>query len=88
MLKTTASKLKAKLGQYMRAVRSGKEVLVTDRDQPVAKLIPFRKGETQEVLVLSHPKDPTALPLGKVRLRPIPYQGTQSLELLLEDRRR
>ena len=39
------SKLKANLSEYLLKVKSGEEVVVTDRGRPVAKIIPFRKGE-------------------------------------------
>jgi prevent-host-death family protein len=40
-MKTTAvSKLKASLSEYLRSVKAGEEVLVTERGRPVAKLTP------------------------------------------------
>lgn len=87
--KTSASRLKARMGQYMRAVRAGEEVVVTDRDQPVARLVPFKDASSQaEELPIVQPKDPGAPPLGKVQLRAIRYRGRSTTDLLLEDRRR
>ncbi|HSM92038.1 MAG TPA: type II toxin-antitoxin system prevent-host-death family antitoxin [Anaeromyxobacteraceae bacterium] len=88
--KTSASKLKARMGRYMRAVRAGEEVVVTDRDQPIARLVPFREGAaaSRDELPIVQPKDPTAPPLGKVRLRAIKYRGRSTTERLLEDRER
>ncbi|HEY7316680.1 MAG TPA: type II toxin-antitoxin system prevent-host-death family antitoxin [Candidatus Binatia bacterium] len=40
MKTTTVSKLKASLSEYLRLVKSGEEVLVTERGRPVAKLTP------------------------------------------------
>jgi prevent-host-death family protein len=37
---TTVSKLKASLSEYLRLVKAGEEVLVTERGRPVAKLTP------------------------------------------------
>ena len=37
---TTVSKLKASLGEYLRRVKAGEEVLVTERGRPIAKLTP------------------------------------------------
>ncbi len=34
------SKLKASLSEYLKRVKSGEEVLVTERGKPVAKLVP------------------------------------------------
>lgn len=47
MKRTSISKLKAKLSQYLDAVRGGEEILVTDRGRPVARLAPVR-GEAEE----------------------------------------
>ena len=40
MKTTTVSKLKASLSEYLRSVKAGEEVLVTERGRPIAKLIP------------------------------------------------
>ena len=89
-LRTSSSRLKAKLGQYMRVVRSGKEVVVTDRDEPVARLIPYREqppvaGAEPQV---AQPRDPGAPPLGEVAVQAIRYRGRSTISLLLEDRSR
>jgi prevent-host-death family protein len=87
--RTSASKLKARMGQYMRAVRAGEEVVVTDRDQPVAKLVPFKAGPPmREDLPIVQPKDPGAPALAKVEVRPIRYRGRSTTALLAEDRGR
>ena len=40
MKTTTVSKLKASLSEYLRSVKAGEEVLITERGRPVAKLTP------------------------------------------------
>jgi len=40
MKTTSVSKLKASLSEYLRQVRAGEEVLVTERGRPIAKLTP------------------------------------------------
>jgi prevent-host-death family protein len=87
MMKTSATQFKAKLGQYMRAVRAGNEVVVTDRDQPVARLIPFR-AEPAPALATAAAADVGAPPLGKLRVRGISYRGPGTTELLRRDRDR
>jgi prevent-host-death family protein len=89
-IRTSASRLKAKMGQYMRAVRAGKEVLVTDRDEPVARLVPVRGAPREErgEPEVERPRDPAAPPLGLVEVRPIRYRGRPTAALLAEDRRR
>lgn len=40
MKTTTVSRLKASLSEYLRSVKAGEEVLITERGRPVAKLTP------------------------------------------------
>jgi len=40
MKTTTVSKLKASLSEYLRSVKAGEEVLITERGRPVAKITP------------------------------------------------
>lgn len=46
-MKSTASDLKAHLGRYMKAVRRGEEITITDRDELVAKLVPYAANTTR-----------------------------------------
>ena len=46
MKTTTVSKLKASLSEYLRQVKAGEEVLVTERGRPIAKLAPTVISET------------------------------------------
>lgn len=88
-MKTTATQLKTKMGRYMREVRAGREVVITDRGVTVARLVPFDElPAPAEPLPLSQPRDPDAPRLGALRLRPIRARGTHSTELLHEDRQR
>ena len=44
-MKTAAvAQLKAELSRYLRMVRSGEEILVTDRHVPIARLVPVEAG--------------------------------------------
>ncbi len=89
-LRTSSSRLKAKLGQYMRAVRAGGEVVVTDRDEPVARLVPFaeRPGAAEEEPAIAQPREPGAPPLGEIEVKAIRYRGRSTTALLEEDRKR
>lgn len=88
MIKTSASKFKANLGKFMRQVRAGKEVLVTDRDQPVAKLVPITPSAPRPSLPVARPRDPAAPPLGEVEVRGLRHRGTDTTAWLREDRER
>ena len=48
---TTAAvaEFRANLGAHLRAVRAGGEVLILDRGQPVARLVPVVEGEGRSV---------------------------------------
>lgn len=89
MIRTSATQFKAKLGRYMRAVREGNEVVVTDRDQPVARLVPIqRPASAADQVPLATPREPTAPPLGTLRVKSIVYTGPSTLEVLRADRER
>ncbi|MEO6597569.1 MAG: type II toxin-antitoxin system prevent-host-death family antitoxin [Planctomycetota bacterium] len=78
-MKTTAiANLKAKLSHYLRLVKTGEEILITERDVPVAKIVPvtdigselksLRDLERQGLLRLGSgrlPKNFWKLPRGK-----------------------
>lgn len=54
MRTATVSKLKASLSEYLRRVKAGEEVLVTERGRPIARLTPARgvEGLAEHLLAL------------------------------------
>ena len=48
-MRASVSTLKARLSEYLRAVKNGEEVIVTDRGTPVARLAPLEPFEKQDV---------------------------------------
>ena len=89
MTKTSASQLKAKLGKYMRAVRDGHEIVVTDRGTPVARLLPYsQQANPASTIVVAQAREPGAPALGEVTVKAIRYTGRNTTELLHEDRQR
>ncbi|MGB8930288.1 MAG: type II toxin-antitoxin system prevent-host-death family antitoxin [Anaeromyxobacteraceae bacterium] len=88
--RASSSRLKARLGQYMRAVRAGAEIVVTDRDLPVARLVPYvvRDGEPMDPVPVAIPRETGAPEAGRVVVRPIEYRGRSTTRLLEEDRKR
>jgi prevent-host-death family protein len=72
--------LKARLSEHLRAVRKGRTLTVLDRDTPVARIIPY-VAEPIEVRRATRR-------LRDLRLPPRPAAPTDSLAVLLEDRRR
>ena len=94
-MKTAAiAELKARLSSYLRQVKAGHEVLITERGVPVAKIVPLReleqRGSRRERLAREG-----RLILGRGRVRPEllvppkgdPAIGASVLEALLEERR-
>jgi len=93
-MRAGVAELKAGLSRYLERVKAGHEVLVTDRGQPVAKIVPIgtagRRGSRRARLV----REGTLLPgRGRVRaslLRPpagSAAKGRAVLDALLEERR-
>ena len=93
-MKAGVAELKAGLSRYLERVKAGHEVLVTDRGEPVAKLVPItveaHRGSRRDRLV----RDGLLLPgRGRVRaslLKPPAgrvARGRAVLEALLEERR-
>ena len=86
--------LKARLSSHLKRVKAGQEVLITDRGQPIAKLVPLARdvepGSRRERLAKAG-----LLILGHGRLRPslrVPLEGDTSLgegvlQALLDERR-
>lgn len=89
-VRVSSSRLKARLGRYMRSVRAGGEIEVTDRDQPVARLVPWseRPDAGPGGPPAEQARDPGAPPLGEIDVKPIRYRGRSTTALLEEDRRR
>ncbi|MGH7549960.1 MAG: type II toxin-antitoxin system Phd/YefM family antitoxin [Gemmatimonadota bacterium] len=52
MKQASISTLKARLSEYLRAVRNGEEVIVTDRGTPVARLAPLEPLERHDAHLL------------------------------------
>ena len=74
------AELKAHLSEHLRSVRNGGTLTVLDRDTPIARIVPYA---TQ----------PLELRKARRRLRdlelpPKPAKRTNSVALLVEDRRR
>ena len=82
--------LKTRLGRYLRAVRQGQTIVVTDRGEPVAELRPIvlaksSKGTELDRLValgrLTRKSEPSLAPF-----RPIKRKGSAVSDALIEDR--
>jgi prevent-host-death family protein len=75
------AEFKNRLSAYLRRVRRGEEILVTDRDTPIAKVSPAT-APTEAVQIDAARLDPATL--RTLRFRRLP--GVDSLALLAEER--
>ena len=84
-----ARELKTRLGTYLRRVREGRTVLVTDRGEPIAELRPLSHDASvpAALLKLSSQRAVT-LPVrtSMAAFRPIQSRGRSLSESVLEDR--
>jgi prevent-host-death family protein len=76
--------LKARLSEYLRAVRRGRTLTVLDRDRPVARIVPC--NTERRPLTVRSPR-PGAIPLARVPLPPALRVKVDVLALLAEERR-
>ena len=74
------AELKARLSEHLRSVRNGSTLTVLDRDSPIARIIPY----TAQPLEIRKAKRR----LRDVKLPPKPSKRTDSVAVLIEDRRR
>ncbi|MGK2851061.1 MAG: type II toxin-antitoxin system Phd/YefM family antitoxin [Candidatus Limnocylindrales bacterium] len=83
MERVGVAELKDNLSRYLRAAEGGAEVEVTDRDRPIARIVPIATTTNARVVIRRAKK-----PLADVRGRVYPPGGwsKSSLDVLLEER--
>jgi prevent-host-death family protein len=81
MKRVGVAELKDQLSKHLRAVEAGAEVEVTDRDRPIARIVPVRPSSRVVV-------EPPRRPFASIRSRTYPRAGwrVSSTELLLKER--
>ena len=93
MQKVGSRKFKNRMGQYMKAVRRGRSLLLTVRGKPVAKISPPDEDAKPEPTMMDVLRRLEAQ--GKIRLargrigkfRAVASRGKPASEMILEDRR-
>lgn len=81
-----ARELKARLGKYLRTVRSGQTLVVTDRGEPVAELRPLR-DDMERKLAKLRAEGRISGRAGRLRpFDPIRAPGVSLSDAVLEDR--
>jgi prevent-host-death family protein len=82
MREVRIAELKARLSEYLRAVRNGETISVLDRETPVAQIVPVR----DRIALRVRKPAPGAPRPNRVQLpKPLPLD-VDILELLLEER--
>lgn len=84
MKRVKIAELKDHLSRHLREVERGAEVEVTDRDRPIARIVPVREAGVGVVVL------PSRRPFSPLRRRRYPPARwrVSSTELLLEERQR
>jgi prevent-host-death family protein len=82
MKQTNVSGLKARLSEYLAAVRNGETVVVHDRRTPIARLVPM--SENAEELSITEPGRPLA---GTGRIKPPRLRRRTDVVRLLRESR-
>jgi prevent-host-death family protein len=77
------AQLKARLSEYLRAVRRGHELIVYDRNEPIARVVPYARVSS---LVVREAVRRYGT-LAEIPLPPPVKLHVDPVELLLEDRR-
>lgn len=82
MKQVRIAELKARLSEYLRAVRRGETIAVLDRETPVAQIIPVRERSALRV----RKPAPGTPPPNRVRLPKPANLNVDVVQLLLEER--
>jgi prevent-host-death family protein len=89
MLSASIKDLKKRLSYYLREVKRGEKILITERDQVIATILPVERGE-EDSRLLSLVKEGFATwkggkPMGS--RHPAKIKGKAVSEIVLENRR-
>ena len=82
MQRVGIAELKARLSEYLRAVRRGETIAILDRDTPVAQMSPYQERPTLRV----RKRATSAPPLNKVHVPRSDATHVDVVQLLLEER--
>lgn len=92
MVSVNVAELKNRLSEYLTLVKGGEEIVVRDRNLPVAKLVPFSAEQSSEEELLLVAAGKMRLPKSSVKLADLlriptgKVAGREGIQALLEDR--
>lgn len=86
MISVKVGTFRNQLSKYLRKVRQGTEIVITDRETPIGKVVPISSGKNEERLVMDEPEKG----YGGLAVFPFPDIScpVDPVAVLLEDRRR
>jgi antitoxin (DNA-binding transcriptional repressor) of toxin-antitoxin stability system len=92
MRSVNVAKLKDQLSKYLTYAKSGEEIVIRDRNLPVAKLVPFptESADEQELALVAAGK--LRLPIERLDIKALlriptgTVEGNKAVEALLADR--
>ena len=84
MTRVMVARLKAGLSSYLRKVKRGGEVVVYDRETPVARIIPYTDASRQGGLIIRAARQ--GVRLQDVRLPPPLPMGHNIVQMLIDER--
>jgi prevent-host-death family protein len=92
MITTGVKEVKNNLSRYLAQVKTGEEILITDRGKPIARIVRENLGRRtlQETLAPLIRKGLITLPtcsLARENLSPLQVPGKHVSEMVIEDRR-
>jgi prevent-host-death family protein len=93
MQKVGSREFKNRMGRYLREVRRGQSLVITDRGKPVAKVVPPDGAKPSQSGLAERLKELEAQGLIRLAKRPlskfraIPSRGKSASQMIIEDRR-
>lgn len=93
MQKVGSREFKNRLGRFLRAVREGQSLIITDRGKPVAKLGPPNDAEPEKTQLKERLKELEAQGLLRLaqkplrKIRAVKSRGKPASQMIIEDRR-
>jgi prevent-host-death family protein len=92
MVSVNVAELKNRLSKYLTFVKGGEEIVIRDRNLPVAKLVPFAAEESNEEELLLVASGKMRLPRASVKvadlmkIRTGKVAGREGVQALLDER--
>ena len=85
MIKVKVGELRNHLSRYLKKVKSGQEITITDRETPIGRLLPYSKSKEEKFEIIEPPDGYEGL--SKLNFPDI-LTDIDPVDILLEDRRK